>query len=299
MNFFKKAKRKRKEKAAKMESIRLRTSILACQYQDYAINRTDPGVSQSDTNSLLVSLTTFNKRINDVHLVVESVFQQSLKANKVVLWISAQEFSWSDIPAALRKQCDRGLEIEFCEEDLGPYTKFYYAFKKYPDHLVLTVDDDVLYPSDMIDILYRAYRKDPAKIYCNRAHQMKVGDDGKLMPYLNWNLNSAEFTRPSLVFPTGVGGVLYFPNCFDAEVLNKEAFLKLAPKADDVWLKAMSLRKGTPACLVSDGRDWSQRFLFVEGSQKYALKHENLQDDFGNDQKIAAVFDAYDLWALL
>lgn len=299
MVFFKKAKRRSKEKAARLESVRLRTAMLTCMYQDFALNRTEPGVARDEVPPIIVSLTTYSKRINQVHLAIESLFQQSCRAEKIVLWISGKDFSPDDIPYALRNQCKRGLEIEFCDEDLGPYTKFYYALKKYPDRLILTVDDDLLYPADMIDQLYRSYLRQPDTIFCHRAHLMKLGEAGAVLPYMQWDLCTSQGSASGLIFPTGVGGVLYFPGCFDAEILNREAFMRLAPKADDIWLKAMSLKRGTPCRVVEDPREWTQRFLFIEGSQKYALKHENMHGEDGNDVKMRAVFDEYGLWPLL
>ena len=44
-------------------------------------------------------------------------------------------------------QQKRGLTIRFCE-DLKAHKKYYYAFKEYPDDIVITVDDDVIYPQE-------------------------------------------------------------------------------------------------------------------------------------------------------
>jgi len=96
-----------------------------------------------------------------------------------------------------------------------------------------------------------------------------------------------------------VGGVLYFPGCFSDEILNKEAFLKLAPNSDDVWLKAMSLKKGIPSKPIQDSRPWGDRYLIIEGSQSVALKRKNKTAGQGNDPKIKAVFDQYDLYKKL
>ncbi|RLU01365.1 glycosyltransferase family 2 protein [Ketobacter sp.] len=300
MGIFERRKKRRKAKAEKVESLRLRRALVSLMYQDFALNRTASGVCAERAVPLIVSLTSFSKRINQVHLAIESIFQQSLKPNKVVLWLSEDEFSSRDIPEILRSQIGRGLEVRFCEKDLGPYTKFYYALKEYPDALILTVDDDVLYPPDMIDQLYRAYMKSPEVIHCHRAHMMKVNKAGGLHPYNEWEFCVAGTSLGECVFPTGVGGVLYFPGCFDEEVLNKDAFLELAPKADDVWLKAMSLKKGTLSQVVPDEREWEERFLFIEGSQKIGLKYGNMKGkSTGNDEKLRAVFDAYDLWGRL
>ena len=104
--------------------------------------------------------------------------------------------------------------------------------------------------------------------------------------------STSEFWQYSVYFTY----TLYFPGCFDDDVLNKEEFLKLSPKSDDVWLKAMSLKKGTPCQKVYDERTWKLRNTVIDGSQRYALKNNNLSEESGNDSKINAVFNKYNLW---
>ena len=287
------------EKVLRADLSRQRAFFLKALYQDTALNSLVRGVSSDHSTNVIISLTTFKQRINDVHLTIESLFQQSRKADRVVLWLSAEDFSADDIPAILQKQCERGLEIRFCEKDLGPYTKFYYALQAFPESLILTVDDDILYPLDLVDQLYRAYRKHPDMIHCHRAHKMLLDSDGEILPYKKWK-RFTQNTQPALdLFPTGVGGVLYFPGCFDDEILNKEAFLRLSPNADDVWLKAMSLKKGTLCKKLEDNRSWSDRFVVIDGSQTVSLKRKNKDKKTGNDSQLKAVFDEYRLRPLL
>ena len=272
-----------------------RSRAFSIAYQNYALNSERSGVNKNQPEEIVVSLTTFDKRIHEVYLTIESLFQQSKKADRIVLWVSKQDFSNNDIPEILRLQMKRGLEIEFCDQDLGPFTKIYYALKKYPSSLIITVDDDIIYPLDMIDVLYKSYQKNPNMIHCHRAHSIRLAQNGELLPYKQWQWN-VQNTEPShSIFPTGVGGVLYFPGCFDEEVFNKEAYLELSPTADDVWLKAMSLKKGIICKKTDDGRDWSLRFTVVEGSQKFSLKRMNKQKNTGNDNQIKAVFGRYNL----
>lgn len=292
--------REKKERLQKTETKKRLASARILQYQDFALNRISSGVEANDPIPIVISLTTFGRRIDDVFLAIESLFQQSHKADKVVLWLLESDFSPADLPAILKKQCKRGLEIEFYKKDLGPYAKFYYSLKKYPGSLVLTVDDDVIYPIDMVDQLYRAYIQQPDIIHCHRAHKILFSDEGNILPYKQWSRIARDTQQPSrLVFPTGVGGVLYFPGCFDDEVLNQDAFMKLSPYADDIWLKAMSLKKGTMCRKVDDDRDWWWRISVLEGSQKITLKQKNRRGVAGNDDQLKAVFNAYDLWPLL
>ncbi|WP_231758432.1 hypothetical protein [Microbulbifer elongatus] len=281
----------------KLESI-LRVQLL----QQQILGCTEKGVGNDKAHNIVVSLTSFDRRIHNVAYAVESVFQQWLKADVVVLWLSREQFPDGQLPESLVRQQKRGLQI-FYIEDLGPYTKYFYAFEQYPDSLIITVDDDTLYPPDMIDQLYRAWLRNPTWIHCHRAHRMQLDKHGKLKPYsdwcADWRWRDCDGESSPLVFPTGVGGVLYFPGSLHPDAFAKEKFLKLCPGADDVWLKAMSLLQGTPCARLADPRDWSARFLTVAGSQEVALQQENWRAEGGNDCKIRAVFEKYDLYGLL
>jgi hypothetical protein len=219
-----------------------------------------------------------------VYLTIESIFQQSVKADKVVLCIAKDDFAEEDLPALLKLQMRRGLEIEFCEKDLGPHTKYFYTLQKYPDDLVVTVDDDILYPVDMLDQLYRAYLKEPNYIHCHRAHRMIKTAEGSLEEYRKWPKGVQSGQASLDLFPTGVGGVLYFPGALDSDVFNQDKLLSLSPKADDVWLKAMSLKKNVYCKAIMDDRSWSERFLVINGSQVTCLKRFNKKG--GNDKQI-------------
>lgn len=293
---LKQARREKRRKMMRDESVRQCAAILSAQFRNLALNSTRPGVTETRRPTpLIVSLTTFNKRIEDVYLTIESLFQQSTKADRILLWVSREEFTEQDIPAILRLQSKRGLEIAFCDRDLGPYKKFYYTLRENPNSLILTVDDDVLYPVDMIDQLLRAHRKSPEVIHCHRAHKMAIGPDGNLLPYQCWEHRTTDTTPSKLIFPTGVGGVLYFPGCFDEEVLNEKAFMALAPAADDIWLKAMTLKNDVLCQRVCDSRDWRARYLPIEGSQAHCLKRQNKKSSNGNDAQMHAVFSTYSL----
>jgi hypothetical protein len=288
---------RRAKKKRNFDAIMTRHKLMfRTQYlENQTLHSTEQGVGNALTQELTVSLTTFGRRIHDVYLPIESIMQQSLRPDRIVLNLSGEDFSEQSLPETLKRQQKRGLEILFVEKDLGPYTKYHYALQKYPQSLLITVDDDFLYPIDTVDRLYKSYLERPDCIHCHRGHVITLDDNGSIRSYRQWDWSN-KHTEPSLrVFPTGVGGVLYFPGCFDPEISNQAAFMELAPCADDVWLKAMSLKKGTPCRIVKDSRDFMTNFLTIEGSQEISLKRRNKHGSFGNDEKIRAVFSHYDL----
>lgn len=277
--------------------MRLDEQALHCRQPGVAL--APPAVaSGSGSRELVITLTVIPQRLPQLHLTIESLLQQSCKANRIVVWLPKDRFSSSDITPMLARQQARGLELRFCDRHVGPHTKYHYALKTFPDSLLLTVDDDVMYPEHMVADLMAGHRRSPEFIHCHRAHGMGVDGRGQLLPYKRWRRDRANF-KPSLsVFPTGVGGVLYFPGCFDPEVANLDAALALAPRADDVWLKVMSLRAGTVCEMVAERTPFSESFTTIPGSQEHSLKRANKRSG-GNDAALASVLAAYDVMPLV
>lgn len=256
------------------------------------------GISDSryDNNEIIVSLTTYGRRIYQVHLVIESLLEQTLKPNRIILWLDQEEFKRrDDLPLKLIRLCNRGLQIEFCK-NLRSYNKLIPTLQQYPASIVITVDDDVLYPEDLVERLYKAYIKDPGKVYFYRGHKMVV-TNGNLQPYNSWKFET-ELDEPSLLnFPTGVGGVLYTMNLLDEEVLNVENFTNLAPLADDVWFKAMSLKKRILCEQIKLECPFREKFIFLE-TEDTGLATENVMQN-KNDEQIASVFRYYNLFNVI
>lgn len=259
----------------------------------------EPGITDEKYcgHGIIVSLTTYSKRIYDVHLTVESIMEQTMKANRIVLWLD-YSFEKQPLPAALQRLQKRGLEIAYCK-DIRSYTKLVPSLKKFPDDAIITVDDDLIYEFDVLEKLINAYRDDPSYIYCNRFHLMRPDGRGKLLPYMQWEWNSAGTEADIWNFPTGVGGVLYPPHSLDEEVFNESVFLDICKYADDVWFKAMAMKKGTLSRKVYTHNPKGDDFLLNESVQDIGLRRINTQGDFLNDRQIDAVFTKYGLYRLL
>ena len=86
-------------------------------------------LNKKNNNNITVSLTTFGKRIDDVYLAIESIAKQTLKPNRVILWLSKDEFFNKKLPITLTNLQKRGLEIKYCK-DLKSYNKIIYQQSK-------------------------------------------------------------------------------------------------------------------------------------------------------------------------
>jgi len=244
-------------------------------------------------NDIVVSLTTYGIRLFDVYLSIESIMQQTLKPNRLILWLG-DDLKNVHIPLILQKQQKRGLEIRYCK-DIGPYTKLIPALKAFPSSCIITVDDDHLYGFDLMENLVLAHKMKPGTVYCARMHRMKLLSPKSPEKYEKWTQHYDHSDISPLNFPTGVGGVLYPPNCFSKEVFNEEVFLDICKHADDIWFKAMALYNGVMAQKIPFSR---KNYFTGDFAQKQSLFNLNVVKNM-NDIQLKAVFDRYNLYEKL
>ena len=249
-----------------------------------------------DGKELIVTLTTYNKRIYQVYMVIESLLEQTLKPNRIILWLDQNEFVKENLPLNLLALEERGLQIKFCD-NLRSYKKLIPTLLKYPCCIPITADDDIIYPEDFVERLYKAYVKDRSKIYFYRGHKMNV-KNGKLLPYNTWQME-VTLTKDSILnFPTGGGGVLYPVGSLDSEVFNVDVFMKICPTADDVWFKAMAMKAGTLSEQIPLECHFRDKFCFIDAMDDIGLARIN-QIGNQNDPQIQSVFSRYNLYEIL
>lgn len=246
---------------------------------------------------IIVSLTTYGRRIHSVYLTIESLMEQSMKANRIILWLDSS-FEGKKLPRTIESLKQRGLEVAFCK-DVRSYKKLVPALCKFPDDVIITADDDLLYDVNMLENLILPYLDNPSYIYCNRAHKMRFEADGTLKSYNDWEYESSDTEASPFIFPTGGGGALYPPHSLDEEVSNEDVFMNICPCADDVWFKAMSLKKGTFVKRVETISPNGCEYLENPSVQDMGLFNTNAGTVNMNDVQIKAVFSKYNLYSRL
>ena len=232
---------------------------------------------------LIVSLTSYGGRIDTVHLTIESLAGGSVRPRRLILWLDDAE-RFATLTPGLRRLQERGLEIRLTE-NLGPYTKFFPTLAELDDDdLLVTADDDLLYPATWLARLVEAQSTEPDLVHCYRARDIVV-EDGTLAPYARWRLSlstTASFHR----FATGVSGVIYPRTVIEALRAAGDAFRQTAPRADDIWLHVMSVTAGARIRQMSRS---PRHFPLVPRSQKVTLYSSNLTQG-ANDPQIAATY---------
>ena len=244
----------------------------------------DAGAPHGLARPLIVSLTSYPPRFHLLPLTLKCLLSQSVRPDAVVLWIAADDRN--RLTRRIIRLQDFGLTIRFCE-DLRSYKKIIPTLREYPASYVVTADDDACYERDWLKALVCAWRDD-TEVVCHRAHQIRVGDDALPLSYGRWEWESRTGDASPLMFPTGVGGVLYPPFVFHPDVCRQDLFMTLCPSADDVWLYWMMRSNGAVARTIGSPPPmiWPARRLA-------SLSNQNVGEGAGNDRQIRRMIDEF------
>lgn len=230
-----------------------------------------------DKNGIVLSLTSYKERLRFIPQVLKPIWNGSVKPIKTVLSLDEKDvpFINSESPE-LKSFIDSGrVELIVSREDIKPHTKYFFAMKKYRNNIIVTIDDDIIYPQDTIESLYKGYLIHPDCIIARRVHKIRKDSEGKLMAYNKWDFECIKEKGPSkFLFATGVGGVLYPPNILEInDSLLSE--IKKCLNADDVYLKYLQAKKGISVYYVGPNKKVGLKV--ISGSQKKALSFTNTQ----------------------
>lgn len=193
---------------------------------------------------VIISLTSFPARIEHIEPTLKSLFQQSMRPSKVILWLAEEEFpnKRESLPVFLRNVECEFFEIHWCK-DWKSYKKLIPALIEYPNAIIVTADDDTIYGRDWLKKLYDTHLKFPKDIICHRVTKMLKDKNGR------WAAIPGGFDYYSeasyLNKQCGVGGVLYPINCMHNDVKEDRLFTCLAPTSDDIWFWLMGVMLGT------------------------------------------------------
>ena len=225
---------------------------------------------------VIVSLTTIESRLNKVHITLRSVMNQTVKPEKIVLWIT--EADRNKIPKTLEILTGDLLEIKFTKHT-SSHKKLLPSLELFPDTVIITCDDDLIYENQWLEKLYATHLKYPKDIICNKARQIAIDENNTTLDYKFWKYTNENNPKKNLAI--GEGGILYPPGALNSQITDYEMALKLAPKNDDLWFKAMALLNNTTVRLSENP---SKIFIPIPGTQKISLKKINVVKNFNVDQ---------------
>ena len=269
------------------------------------------GSTDADCGSgrIIVSLTSRPARISSVCKVLQSIFAQTRQADEIVLWLAGEQFSGRKLPKKLvRLEREGRLSIRWCDKDLMSHMKYYYVFRKFPDDLVITVDDDLYYPPDLIEKLYCSWLIHPCAVSAARAHMMLI-KDGEILPCRDWLQDCCLIGEPSMkLFAVSRAGALFPTYLFSRQLPDKDVMRNSRLDSDDkgsedkgsddkwlndIWLKMMQVEAGVPVVLA-DAIPGPKRIPGMQDQSLFLNNRDQSDEDQCDEQlkKIISWFDA-------
>jgi hypothetical protein len=207
---------------------------------------------------ITITLTTIHSRLQYLPQVIESLHRQTLPPAAILLNISHEPYLLdqgipADDPVLLELQRSMPLLRVNWVANTGPYRKIFWWMEQHfsqavtEDKLFVTVDDDTLYPEDFLQKLYEEYLRHDC-VVAFRGRHMEL-DEGAISVYSKWTWGRTERTLANL--PTGKDGILYNTKFFTRDFLELADALRLAPTADDLWIKWHCALNGVPAVILN------------------------------------------------
>ena len=207
-----------------------------------------------------LSLTTIQSRLHHVPETVMSLLQGTLLPTKIFVFLSTEPFLLdtgvsydSLLKGNWTKVISNPLVSVVFTDNIGPHRKLLplLSSKWHEDCIIITVDDDEIYPKTALADLVAYYiESDRNSVVALRTRRMGLCSDAppwRLAPYPRkgrWPI-PAGGRQEMLMLPTGTGGVLYRPRFFDPVVFD-ERLRSLTVTGDDLTFRLGTIVKGTP-----------------------------------------------------
>jgi hypothetical protein len=225
---------------------------------------------------IIVSLTSYYKRLNTIYNVLDSILSGNLVPDKIVLtlYYKDADFISKYIYDYLTKN---KIILIIVNIDIKPHKKYFYVMQKYLYDIIITIDDDIIYENNTVELLYKSYLKYPNEISARRVHLIKYDQNGLSLPYKKWIKQYKSIKTPSfdLLATTGAG-TLFPPNILKINYsLIYDIFNCIT--SDDLFLKFIENKLKLKIVWVENNKLMGLDTIYKEGL------YDN-ENTFGNDQ---------------
>ena len=231
--------------------------------------------------NVVISLTCHTKeRLKDVgQYLFASVFRYKLKGVHIVLTLYKDDVP--NMPEDLKTMVKAGLvELIVADQNLRCHLKYFYAMKKYRDVPIITIDDDSVYPPQMVPDLLAAMEKYPGCIIgrsgclldVNKTYIQNFCINSGVDNISKWN-GHADEPRMDLNVE-GYGGILYPPDILKVSDDYIPEILE-TPRADDIYLMVIENRLKVKR--VVPYYPYSKLLVCTKGFDAISTKQDNVR----------------------
>ncbi len=232
---------------------RLLPGVRKHRQQVHFIRETLAATRKFENRRVIASLSTVPDRTGNLVPTIRSLLKQTRPPDEIVLAIP--EFSVREQrPYIVPKYISRlpRVRVLHCGTDWGPATKFIAAIQDElaagrKNTLIMVVDDDRVYPRDVLETYLHYNEQLPDAALCFRGAAMPSTfdwDDAKMI-----YAKDLREPRPVAVI-TGCGSYLIQPRFFDRSLWDYSGAPSVAFYIDDIWISAWLSRRGVKRYVV-------------------------------------------------
>lgn len=203
---------------------------------------------------IVVSLTTTPHRINKIQPVLQTLFKQNVKVKKIYLNIP-YKFKRDNLEYVIPEWLQNESRITILRtDDYGPATKLLGLLEQVQlpaKTIIITVDDDVYYPQNLILHLAYQAKKFPNSVIAVSGADIDYDANGKIR---SPGHGTIDVTDPGALVDvvSGFGGIAYRAGFFDATIFQ----IQEAPNAcyihDDFYISFYLARHNIPRRIVNN-----------------------------------------------
>ena len=166
-----------------------------------------------EPKQIIISLTSWKKRIQNVPMVIQSILTGTKPPDKIVLNLSTDEFLLKDkeLPTYLLmlKETNK-IEINWVKENTKAFKKIIPTMKLYPESIIISIDDDIIYPEFFLEKMV-----------------LKYNETGNIITWWDSKINNIPFVTGDSTLYDAAKLTPFIYEKLTQEIINSNA--------DDIW----------------------------------------------------------------
>ncbi|MFT7526111.1 MAG: hypothetical protein ACI9LY_001256 [Arenicella sp.] len=209
-----------------------------------------------------VNLTTTRQRLQLCRISVTSLLMQSRCPDGINLWISSGPYlsdsgvvdsqDVEDFFNYLPEEARQLVSVRWVK-NTGPYRKLIPILREASAvDIIVTADDDIFYGEYWLQKLLSDFYPENNTMVAARVREKRYNIFGKKTSYLFWDLITQSTTIDDDYVVTFGGGAVLMRSMFQEQDIMDDAYLSVAPTADDLWYSKLLRRNGVKIRVLSD-----------------------------------------------
>lgn len=208
---------------------------------------------------IYISMSLLPSRAEHATSTIKSLLKQSLSPNKIKIYIP-QDCDKDPLPENFKLPeiySNDLIEINYVK-DIGPISKVLYTLEQHykDDVYIITVDDDVQYPTDMVYNLVKNADSENKTAFAYRGRIINNGVKNYNMTALYKGNQIKQKKEIDII--TGTWGALYHPSFFTKEFFEAKKFKKNNSMfhTDDIWISGHLKKNKIKMAIIPSSNDF-------------------------------------------